>query len=133
VKRKWVIRGFFIALIVLIVGAWIWNADPNGIYFRWGGRHSFFLTSAGDDLWLMQAQSTSAFHGVSFGKRPHFITYTMCNHFLDFMWGSDPEEWWIALPFWFLTSFPTLALFFVWRKTRKPNPSTAFPVEAVKK
>ena len=39
----------------------------------------------------------------------------------------------VCVPYWFLIVFFSVALFFVWRKTRpKFNPNTAFPIEPSK-
>jgi len=35
----------------------------------------------------------------------------------------------VGVPFWFLTLLTTAITFWVWRKTAKPKPLSAFPVE----
>jgi len=133
-KRCWIIRGVFLALLLLCVGAWVWT-HRSGMSLGWGGRFTGMVVSERGELCLMRFDDTSLpFGGIIFQRTGIMGLFgNMGNGFLGFMWGNEQGQSWIALPFWFLTSVLALILIYVWRKTRpKPNPATAFPVETGK-
>ena len=130
---RWMIRSFFIGLLLLCVGGWIasykyrwtifsrdrnfWSMSctcgrlhlakyqPNWVFKDWG-----VYTSPAD------AELDSAFFAQSHG---HYL--------LGFIMSTGPTWLWVAIPFWFLTTISAALLWWVWQKTR-PKPR-GFPVE----
>jgi hypothetical protein len=151
-KRRWIIRSFFFVLLVLCIGGWAWS------YFRWtvvmfdfgGGLLEFNATDGGqllvgwdtpdrprgrpDGLEWVRVHSLPLQKGFVRGKNVgehYFWGFGVSNYHSKKGYGS---VFGVDVPFWFVTGIIAIPTVYAWRKTRsKPNPSTAFPVEAVKK
>jgi hypothetical protein len=142
-KRRWIIRGFFISLLLLCVGGWVWSSKL-GLEIGYCGGH----TSDVPDMWeyrvdcvrgeivfgwLEHFDSTQPL-GWSFrGSNPNSIYWHEDGDFyLGFLYQSSYGLLQIAIPFYFPTTISTALVVFVWRKTRPPLKGGAFPVEAAK-
>jgi predicted small integral membrane protein len=146
-KRRWIIRNFFIAVLLLCVGAWAWSyLYLGGISYR-RGQLLVFAANHGE-LWIRWVERGWGPDGVSVSYDPvpedyamsekYIRSYPRTKYFLGFFTSKDMNsftgrERQAGIPFWFVTSVLAIALIYVWRKTRpKPNPATAFPIETVK-
>ncbi len=131
-------RGFFITLLTLCLGGWAWSHYYSSYVAYCHGGYRFYVAIHVGALEAALIENT--FHGKGFefdnvrilsGGSVYFSTE---RRFLGFYidWSGFDTLLEVGIPFWFLTIVLTLALFFVWRKTRRPNPARAFPVETVK-
>ena len=145
--RRWLIRGFFLGLLVLCAGGWAASG-------KWWTNAGY---SGNQSIWEIKVTKGKAWIFVFPNHvRGHYdvgwfvnwfpITESdqfnedgledECQHFLGFSvmqrW-SYPFEIWCGVPFWFLSCVLALASWWAWRKTRPLLiPKTAFPVEVVK-
>jgi hypothetical protein len=69
-----------------------------------------------DGAVFQRAYSGSTYHGFGFAYHPDPS-------------GLSHDNWYVIIPLWFPTLLSAGLLWLVWRKTRKPNPGVAFPVE----
>ncbi len=138
--KRWIIRSFFIALLLLCVAGWERS---------WEHSNSFSVSPGG--VWLICRTLPGAVKVVLWSRTDRF------HHAWRLDFGADddvspPDMFWptlgfdlyhgsfpdggstfqIQVPFWFLTVLFGLFLFIVWRKTRSRKPGRLFPVEMVK-
>jgi len=138
-KHRWLIRSFFITLLVLCIGAWVWSY-PFRERVGYTGR-------TGYQEWVCEIGGGGVFVGRHWGftgtpgweylhlGKDNFPDGTDGSpYLLGFRFFSSPPPpaglgSFAIVPFWFMTALSTAALVFVWRKTGKPKPLRAFPVE----
>jgi hypothetical protein len=138
-KRRWIIRSFFIGLLVLCVGGWV-----GSYWFGWG------ISSSAQEAWVIECESGRMYLAMwnSFGwpgSHPHdpgsvyfFIADSKYlgsvarryHHFIGFQSINDLDGGrCIIIPLWFPTAISAALLLFVWRKARPKPKGRAFPVE----
>ena len=143
-KRRWIIRSFFIGLLTLCVAAWGWSYYYEHLVFLKHGSNSLGLGQS-NGTWIAAWATYSGGHeGLNFetsrntddlsewlGRQS--MVYSFLGFFISKDRSSSTQLFVVGVPFWFLTILAAVSLFFVWHKTRpKPNPATAFPVETDK-
>ena len=140
--RRWLIRSFFIAFVVICVGAWVGSTlYDDGL--SWGSRGRLWRCEGGVgssggrcSLAVTWGEFGGGSRGWSFlhqchkGPISHLngVDYTFAGFRLQYSTvGYSMYE--AEIPFWFLTLVCACLLWFVWRKT-KPKPlGGAFPIE----
>ena len=133
-KKRWILRGMFIALLALCLGAWgvsYWR-DCKITYFSdqiyscsiETGRLSIQRFDIG-----VRFNHTLSWHSFPPSSSDGYDTsvHTIF-HFLGFAVFRMPAGMSVTIPFWFLTLLATLLLWLVWRKTRPKLKGGAFPV-----
>ena len=140
--KRWIIRSFFIALLLLFVGGWvvsyrsgyglryinhnIWIMEGNWgkVNLEWLGDSSIYGKG-----WRFGQVIPSSSDSILFAGRSKTGDYETFNHryILGFSIISTHDEMWLTIPFWFPTTISAAVLWLVWRKTR-PRPR-GFPVE----
>jgi len=130
-KRRWIIRSFFIGLLLLCVGGWmvsykydwtvLFTASNQWIMrSHWGKidliweKHPVWPYRKGWHFWSAPADADA--------PDPSRFGFWASNY-----WG---EENIIIVSFWFPMTISAAFLWLVWRKTRPPVRGRAFPVEA---
>src|ERR1035437_5317203 len=149
--KRWIIRSFFIGLLLLCVGGWVWRAYYDGTFQYGRGALSEKATSVKCLIWRGQIdvmfiqndgqflddgwQSNVTEAHTQFWPSDDFRT----SHYgLGFAIGhvnnkfTGQEFWELGVPFWFLVVVSSLTLWLVWRKTRAKAKARAFPVELAK-
>ena len=135
--RRWFIRSCFSLPILLSIVGWGWSVGQSatvryyhagyvvacttnwGVVRLWGG-----ATDPRETWWPGPLSKV-----VYTPPLAHFLIPNDSHYFLGFGYLSRSDYHFASIPYWFLIIVFSLALFFVWRKTRMPNPATAFPVE----
>ena len=146
-KRRWFIRMIFMLPILLCVGGWAWsmnhrwafryglNDRATGCAVRWGVLTVFsdtfdvgppglqYVVSMPESFYLwpreMEADDPMVHDVLGFGVMyMDFPTHRLCS---------------VSTPLWFFVVVLSAVLLFVWRKTGKPKPGRAFPVEMAAK
>ena len=143
-KCRWIIRSFFILLILLCIG-WGWSSTHEGwIFYHFAGGQRFDCGTVWSILEVGYdnpdgRDDPKGWSCVINVRRPiHVIPVPagelgdFNNGFLGFNGDFREGHYFLEIPYWFLVSILVLILIFVWRKNRKPNPATAFPVETDK-
>ena len=143
--RRWIVRGFFLLLILLCLAGW-----------EWSGTHNSDVGYSHSDRWLA-CHTWDGVVGVMLGRGGRAWHYGMpdgwfveirpqspahfwpedsmhLNSFLGFVIDDDLDltgkRYELSVPYWFLILLSLAALFFVCRKTLpKVNPESAFPIE----
>jgi len=149
-KHRRIIRSFFIILLLLSLGSWMVSCARNvGLRFYSANRCWWMEFSQGRAYcgvsWRFIAVPMMGwrlvvvpfgFHDDAFMHPPLPLHLELLGFGVEdggsreiaghpaYLSGATA-----SIPFWFLTTLATLALLFAWRKTRKPNPAMAFPVE----
>ena len=134
-KRRWFIRICFMLPILLCVVGWVWGATRfahimyvhSGHWVACGPSSGFVNVAFGQnprksDGWEWSVIPQSARFGP--GGTPYFLGFSF-RHIL----ASDMYMYMFGVPYWFLLIIFSAVLFVVWRKTGKPKPGRAFPVE----
>jgi len=144
-KRRWIIRSFFIALLGLCVSAWIatFYRTLSAVY---NDIPTVSIGSTRGNLWMFyfSMPSPSHSHGLFLSILPFGMDRTYyeddLHHLIGFAWGSlnvmlppDTPAKVLRIPFWFPTALSAGLLWFVWRKTRPKADGRAFPVELAAK
>ena len=137
-KRRWLIRTIFMLPILLCIVGWGWSTTQEGwityncadhrviCYTSWG---TVGVETSSNHTWTMRDGWQCEVMALD------KIRLLPTNGFLgfDYCYGESRSEIYrnyIEVSYWFLIVVFSLALLYVWRKTRpKPNPATAFPVE----
>lgn len=159
--RRWLIRSFFLTLLLLWATGWAISTryDAWGSYVRGGmwlatelepGKVGFTWDSGAPvaDGWHGRLAS-QPFHLVGSGFWWYHGSFTDADatrssfSLMGFSYdhvrqsrapGPPRLLLTVTVPFWFLLLVSGLALHWAWRKTRpQPSPATAFPVEPVVK
>ena len=139
--KRWIIRSIFMLPILLCVGGWGWSFGHwNTLEVAAGKLHRLGLENAYGCLWVhyFGGGLSSGFWWVGHGsidsvERCIVPRWKSC--FLGFSYWHEPLGWrmpihWqVMVPYWFLILVFAGLLYFVWRKTGKPKPAGAFPVE----
>lgn len=146
--RRWIIRGFFLSLLVLCVAGWAATHAPVVMVEHWGPanhvslgtgpgflRFSWTIHSPPPPRWDISTRS------VIPGEIDQLDNYGW--HYLGFGSGKRPTGWFaeisrtegfssirfIRIPFGFPTIISSLILFYVWQNTARPKVGRAFPIE----
>ncbi len=159
--KRWLIRSFFIFLLVLFAAGWVHSLRYNAFVSyatdtRYGdsywGHYDLYWSGFSSEgalgiLWGRD-NNGDAFPGGAQGLQVSFFEDRYSFHagsrgmeFAGFSYARDIRDshdtfrqTYIAVPHWFLVTASCGMLLLAWRKTRpKPDPSTAFPVEAAAK
>ena len=142
--KCWIIRSFFIGLLLLCVGEWglsykywrgityvdhewhFWEAHCN-----WGQIHlNWYKIVSSEFGWKVVAfpaesgDANDLFYGHSYHLGFGFVN--------EKMWGQEQRVVLITIPFWCPTTLCAALLWLVWRKTRPKAVGRAFPVEVAK-
>ena len=155
--KRWIIRSFFIGLLLLCVGGWRWSyffceslayQQPRTLnpaenkYVEVSGGNLLLMTYVpfSDDAtpwpvgWTYYHRHRDR-DDVNWEKRfdswegPRFLGF-------HFFYKASPRpaignaDRGIQVPFWFPTTISAALLWLVWRKTRSKAKGRAFPVEA---
>ncbi len=144
--KRWIIRSFFIGLLLLCVGGWIasyvrlarvsymgeglWTLESvNGqvALMRWPDYREKYN-------WQNDKPTWRCFSTISSGElHSELGDYREDWYFLGFgfLWNDpyQPGRWAGGIPFWFLTTLSAVALFFSWKKTARRKLGGTFPVE----
>lgn len=127
-----IIRSFFLGLLLLCVGVWV-GSYIEFICATYQGRDHWALYPVHGVLYLQQQKYTDFPKGFTVFHR----ALGPDERFGPF-WGFTWVEYFLSTgqcfgaPLWFPTTLSALAVFVVWRKTAKPKPGRAFPVEMEK-
>jgi hypothetical protein len=138
-KRRWIIRSFFIGLLVLCVGGWVgsyWDAGE----ITYSGRNVWYAAFHWGKLHLMWAYDPARANGgwdaftrpASADTDAALIAGYGGHYYLGFFLKIGPDENYVAIPFYFPTLISAALLWLVWRKTRPKAKGRAFPVEPSK-
>ena len=143
--KRWIIRSFFIGLLLLCVGGWLvsfkvgWVVGYNNVHnhneyemvVHWGKIRFSFLdghhaVAFVPDGWFQDTFPAYPLKGTNadadlYGRK-----------FVGFESGEVGRRQWISIPFWFPTTISAAFLWLVWRKTRPKPKGRAFPVELEK-
>jgi hypothetical protein len=142
--RRWIIRSIFILLVVAVSAMWVrswYFADNIDHLTRDGllrcnsewGRLSLYHSSGPFEYgfgWYY-------FCDISYNREIDGLDLATFHHLAGFEYGIATLGFHratrIKMPYWFIDSVAGLIGLYAWWKTRpKPNPATAFPVEARK-
>ena len=156
-KRRWFTRIFFMLPILLCLAGWLWSSTHlTGVYGQYADRGVYLGTASGtlrfewvagettpgwkgwvsinepldptafwpskeaDDATLFDPEGSTWLLGFSYRDRDSTLAVPGL-HFRGF-----------GVPYWFPLVVSGGVFAWVWRKTRKPKPGRAFPVEASK-
>ena len=151
-KRRWIIRGIFIALLTLSVGGWVTSARYSCNAQFWHGNCGIGAgaTQGAVGFYFIQQDGSIAVKRLHYTchRRPDirfWPKYSLAGpthpsgeesfySLLGFAGGhrvhQPLESWSFSLPYWFLTLLSAAALWFAWLRTRPDlDPRTAFPIE----
>jgi len=155
--KRWIIRSLFMLPILFCVVGWTWSYDYRlsityvYLYGRAEPREARYEVLFADSALFLCAESQRTGTQGCYGAGWYFentlnpvedrsIWHPEAANWSGFGYWHDTDIFesisWRrdsgCVPFWFLTVFSTILLFFVWRKTRpKINPANAFPVEII--
>jgi len=139
--RRWMIRSFFLALLLLSAGAWV-ASYQHSIVLSYS-RTDVDAYTLGIDQGLAECSNSgsnlSGWHlDVDWDDDDPFELPTLyprtkyryggfayCANFFNLMPGKG---WIVICPFWFLTGISGVLLCWVWRRTRNRVPKVGFPV-----
>ena len=146
--KRWIIRSFFIGLLLLCVGGWAtsyaswWDIEYHDnlpTTFTWA------VGSSWGRLWIIRKHDVYSYFGgylpreletyMSSVDVPYEIErqFEFLPHYVfGFCFNSDERLHGIAIPYWFPTTLSASLLCWVWRKTRPKAKGGAFPVEVSK-
>ena len=136
--KRWIIRSFFIGLLLLCVGGWAGStASMAAVSYGWAHRHIVVGTTWGC---VLLAWGDDAYMGDEVGWRCEFGHADTVRFFppgdelgdfhLGFGYGGISNHMRrLGVPYWFLTLLFGSVLFIVWRKTGLPVKGRGFPVE----
>ena len=144
--RRWIIRCCFILPILLCVAGWAWSVthdswvECHGYGETWD---TFTAIICGTRAGCVYAQQWGGSRGSvgEWDAATEEIPFEMVPAgsprkplFLGFGLGPDREVdlWYLRIPYWFLVVTFSTVLFLVWRKTKPPATTPAFPVEVGK-
>ena len=151
-KRRWVIRIIFILPILLCIGGWVLGGT-HSTALQYGFRQRYVLLSPLSGTletsfgWLDRPTSI-LLPGWNYRSAPqpanlrsNWRSYWPGNiegshNFFGFRYRHSTisgQDWTLAVPYWFLLLVFSANLYVVWRKTGKPKPGRAFPVELAAK
>jgi hypothetical protein len=137
-KRRWIIRCFFIGLLVLCAGGWGWSYR-----YAWGigySGHSYWAVECARGeiylVWVRDSVTRGFPTGWAIIAAPATIAFDVRlageygdYYYLRFHFDKKVDEWVCTIPFYCLTVLSTVFLWFAWRKTRPAAKGRAFPVE----
>lgn len=147
--RRWIIRSFFLGLLLMCVAVWV-GSHAGRAEVSWMGDDLWVLESGDGQIGLEHWPSFREKYGwrdgeptwkcsfaTASGNAPPYILddhdYRARRDFLGFMFlWDDPYQSGLCaggIPFYFLTVISVLVLLLVWRTTRNPKIGGAFPVE----
>jgi hypothetical protein len=132
-KRRWIIRNFFIGLLLLCVGGWVWSAAHySWITFYHGGKNLDFSSKWGV-VRVVWSENVGTENDWACGNSTTDITHfwpTGASDTPSFYYEHVVEYHYryVNVPHWFLILLSSAVLFVVWRKTRLPVNGHAFPV-----
>ena len=141
-KKRWIIRSFFISLLVFCVGAWVGSYSQYACVQYIGTSNALFF--GGECGWLWFGNYGSRPIGSSPWDFAHLRASQVRTrqqylstdwHRAGFAWKSNSKlrEFTAWIPLWFTTLLALLLLLLVWRKTRPKMAGRAFPVEPAAK
>lgn len=146
-KRRWLIRSLFMLAVLLCVAGWGWSRTDVCIISYSQNGHLVWCESKAGVVRLGRGWLSSFTHGWAWQSDPvdppQFLPpFRDRYQFLGFGFRreviANPNDagkivfstTYVDVPYWFFALLFSVALLFVWRKTRPRNPATAFPVEA---
>ncbi len=154
-KRRWIIRSFFIGLLLLCVGGWVYsgthtgeiNYVRNGCFVQCGTESGVVYVGSGGKRGAPGIANGCFFASISNASRDDALPArfwplgpSQIPSFLGFFYArAAPTSFsvggvdYASVPYWFLILLVSFALFVVWWKTRKSKPGRAFPVEMTAK
>src|ERR1035437_9628380 len=142
-KRRWIIRSFFIGLLLLCVGGWVWSYKYGWIFrysrhnggsvrSHWGKIHLTWM----DDSWAPFPTERWHIYPADAAIDANYIKYIHNGHYshhcLGFFITIEADSMFVVIPFWFPTTISAALLWLVWRWTRPRVQGRAFPVEIAK-
>ncbi len=142
-NRRWIIRSFFIGLLLLFVGGWIGTYSSNTAGFRYVPRSTvsgYFISwrvhcLRGEIRLLryehfiqIEPEGWSFYHDETESRN-----FVLRRYFGQFHFGFYVGAWQAAIPFWFPTTLSAALLLWVWLMTRPKVMGRAFPVELAKR
>jgi hypothetical protein len=126
-KRCWFIRGFIIALLMLCIGGWA-SSYLRSSFITYD--HSVSELCLGFEngmlcLGLKKIRSP-AYDPIYIGppNEQHFLGFFILIHRV-----TPWSQFEVGIPFWCPTGLLAALLIYAWRKTSRPKPLKAFPVE----
>ena len=130
-KRRWIIRSIFILPILLCIVGWGWSAGHSGDVWYWTGVTGVSCSTGWGSVGVCTIYSRVPDWepGWHCEVVPTDEIRFLFGAHLGFVYSSTPIYTHVYVPYWFLILVFSAVLLFVWRKTRKPNHATAFPVE----
>jgi hypothetical protein len=147
--RRRLIRGLAILLVVACAAAWV-RSYHSAAFIILKTRDSVLrFESLRGKICLAHHKNYLHEPGWQFGDddsdfrryfpqfetedRSHVLRASGFSYGRFFFRGGEPNMYaGFGVPYWFINSFGILIGLLVWRKTRTPNPATAFPVETKK-
>ena len=133
-KHRWIIRSFFVGLLLLFVGGWVgsYKYSPPGYrsispQWQWncfGGR----IALCWDKRNFRPRDPAEVYRGeLPFIDPKGYELLGFDLRYSD--WGKGLRSFYLAIPLWFPTLLSAALLWLVWRKTRPKVKGRAFPVE----
>jgi hypothetical protein len=137
-RRRWIIRGFFMGLFAVCAAVWAASYFQR-FFVNYRSGADVFAIRANNGLLLVchDNQNGQDNEQTLVPVRDYQVLYPNTKHH----WGGFAYEtqllrtggvrWFVLVPIWFIATLLGISLGFAWRKTRpKGNSKTAFPVES---
>jgi hypothetical protein len=135
--RRWIIRSFAILLVVACSVMWVRSYSFITGGYAQSGRYAVNIGASRGRLfvgWVENGGGMDGFHysnharsGLDYLPDHDFLGFSVQTYRFNARFFRS-----CGIPFWFVIVIFSTVLFFVWRKTRKVNPATAFPVVTTK-
>ena len=130
--KRWIIRSFFIGLLLLFVGGWAWSYHTES-NINYGGRNFWEATCNWGNFSLGWISYNNRHDGWEVFTNPARDWNVTGGSWVAFDTVNEPNKKSVIIPFWLPTILLATLLWLVCRKTRpKINPRKAFPVEITK-
>ena len=138
--KRWIIRGFFIWLVLLCMGGWAWSyGRSDGVGYLSDTGRGWLLSSGGSALALCYGKNDEpptekwvSIHDTLEPSERH-VFFPGGTSFLGFGYthlvAPGHEFSAITIPYWLPTILAAFSLCFVWWGTRKRKAGGDFPVE----
>jgi hypothetical protein len=149
--KRWIIRSFFVAMVMLFVGGWaaIYSYDiglgyERGDRFWWAGssrgcaylglsRQFLAPSTTGWRFIVNPNDSQGFFMQRQWPMQLEFLGFGLEDRAVEILGHPAFVPWFsVRVPFWFCTLVSGVLFWCGWRKTRVRTKGPAFPVEVVK-
>jgi hypothetical protein len=129
--KRWIIRTFFIGLLLLFAGGWV-GSYKYGWEVGYRNNNTWVLEVNRGRIDLDWWDSFNIHEEQGWYGRSAYAQVPINYDHLGFFWMNEAGIIWLSIPFWFPTTVSAALLWWVWRKTRPKPVGRAFPVELAK-